>query len=212
MSGATVQIDFVADLCCPWCYVSWRALDVAMTAYPEVTFERRWGAFLLRPDTPKEGFDRKAYLEKLFAGQPGRAEAARAALQAAADDAHAPLELEAAQKLPNTMNAHRLIEWAHGQSRHVEMVDALFVAYFVDGRDIGDDNVLCDIAAAQGHDRASVADLLAGEQDWARVADAHNAAVNAGVRGVPVVIFNQKFARQGAESVAAYARYLQAAL
>ena len=92
------------------------------------------------------------------------------------------------------------------------MVDALFVAYFVDGRDIGDDNVLCDIAAAQGHDRASVADLLAGEQDWARVADAHNAAVNAGVRGVPVVIFNQKFARQGAESVAAYARYLQAAL
>lgn len=212
MSGATVQIDFVADLCCPWCYVSWRALDVAMSAHPEITFERRWGAFLLRPDTPKEGFDRKVYLKKLFAGQPERAEASRAALQAAADDAQAPLELEAAQKLPNTMNAHRLIEWANGQSRLVEMVDALFAAYFVGGRDIGDDAVLCDIAAEQGLDRAIVADLLAGEQDWARVADAHNAAVQAGVRGVPVVIFNQKFARQGAESVAAYARCLQAAI
>ncbi|MDZ4776069.1 MAG: DsbA family oxidoreductase [Alphaproteobacteria bacterium] len=212
MNGIPVRIDFVADLCCPWCYVSWRALDVAISAHPDVTFERRWGAFLLRPDTPKEGFGRKAYLDKLFAGQPERALASRAALQVAADDAGAPLDLDAAKTLPNTMNAHRLIEWATGQSRLEQMVDALFVAYFVDGRDIGDDGVLCDIAAEQGLDRTIVVELLAGEQDWAHVADAHNAAVNAGVRGVPVVIFNQKFARQGAESVAAYTRCLQAAL
>lgn len=212
MSVAVVKIDFIADLCCPWCYVSWRALDVAMRAHPEVQFQRRWGAFLLRPDTPREGIDRKAYLAKIFAGDEARAEAARAALQAAADDAHAPLNLDAALTLPNTMNAHRLIEWADGQSRLVEMVDALFIAYLVEGRDIGDDGVLCDIAAEQGLDRNIVAALLAGEQDWARVADAHNAAVNAGVRGVPVVIFNRKFARQGAENVESYERCLREAL
>ena len=212
MNDLSVKIDFIADLCCPWCYVSWRALDVAMTAYPDVRFERRWGAFLLRPDTPPEGLDRKAYMEKLFAGQPARAQAARAALEAAADDAEAPMNLDAAKTLPNTMNAHRLIAWANGQGRHLETIDALFTAYFVEGRDIGNEDVLCDIGSEQGLDRMIVADLLAGDHDWARVADAHNAAVNAGVRGVPVVIFNQKFARQGAESVATYTQLLQATL
>lgn len=212
MTNTAVQLDFIADLCCPWCYVSWRALDVAMSAHPNVTFQRRWGAFILRPDTPKEGFDQKAHLAKIFEGQPERAQAARAALQAAADDARAPLNLDAAKTLPNTMNAHRLIEWATGQSRLVEMTDALFTAYFVHGRDLGDDSVLGDIASEVGLDRKAALAMLAGEQDWARVADAHNAAVKAGVRGVPVVIFNHKFARQGAESVAAYSTHLSAAL
>lgn len=211
MSAAAICLDFVADLCCPWCYVSWRALDRAIVTRPDLKVERRWGAFLLRPDTPPEGFDRKAYVEKIFAGQPERAKASRAALQAAADDAHASIDLDAAKTLPNTMNAHRLIEWAGGQSRLLPMVDALFAAYFVEGLDIGKEAVLADVAATVGLDRQIVADLLAGEDDWARVADQHNAAVTAGIRGVPVVIFDQKFARQGAESVASYARCLDAA-
>lgn len=212
MNAAPVRVDFIADVCCPWCYISWRALDVAMASASGVAFDRRWGVFLLRPDTPKEGFDRKAYLEKLFADQPERARAARAALQAAADDAGAPLDLDAARTMPNTMNAHRLIVWATGQSRFVEMVDALFRAYFVEGRDIGDDGVLVDVSAEVGLDRDIVATLLAGDADWSRVADAHNAAVTAGVRGVPVVVFNQKFARQGSESVSAYRLLLQQAI
>jgi len=212
MTDNAVQIDFIADLCCPWCYVSWRALDVAMSAHPNVTFQRRWGAFILRPDTPKEGFDQKAHLAKICEGQPERAEAARAALQAAADDARAPLNLDAAKRLPNTMNAHRMVEWANGQSRLVDMIDALFTAYFVHGRDIGDDGVLSDIAGELGMDRRAAQEALRGEEDWTRVSNAHNAAVKAGVRGVPVVIFNHKFARQGAESVAAYSTHLSAAL
>lgn len=212
MSTTTLAIDFVADLCCPWCYVSWRALDRALVARPDISAARQWGAFLLRPDTPPEGFDRKAYLEKIFAGQPERAAASRAALQAAADDAQCALDLDAAKTLPNTMNAHRLVQWASGQGRLIDMVDALFVAYFVEGRDIGAVPVLAEIAVDAGLDGALVAELLDGEQDWARVADAHNAAVNAGIRGVPVVIFNHKFARQGAESVASYARYIEAAI
>lgn len=212
MTSPNIAIDFIADLCCPWCYVSWRALDRAIVARPDLTFERRWGAFLLRPDTPPEGLDRAAYIAKIFAGAPERAKASRAALQAAADDAHCALDLDAAKTLPNTMNAHRLIAWAGGQGRLMPVVDALFHAYFVEGRDIGADDVLVEIAGEAGLDDAIVATLLAGDDDWAYVADAHNAAVNAGVRGVPVVIFNQKFARQGAEGVASYASCLNAAV
>lgn len=211
MTTTPLKIDFVSDFCCPWCYVSWRALDRAIAARPDLEIERHWGPFLLRPDTPPEGLDRAAYIEKIFADQPERAKASRAALQAAADDAGAPLNLDAAKTLPNTMNAHRLVEWAIGQSRLVPVVDALFDAYFVQGLDIGRDDVLIDIAGAVGLDREIVARLLQGDDEWTRVADAHNSAVNAGIGGVPVVIFDQKFARQGAESVASYARYLEAA-
>ena len=211
MSTTVLRIDFVSDFCCPWCYVSWRALDRAIAARPDLSVERRWGPFLLRPDTPPEGLDRAAYLEKIFANQPERAKASRAALQAAADDANAPLNLDAAQTLPNTMNAHRLVEWAVGQSRLTPVVDAVFDAYFVRGLDIGKDEVLIEIADTVGLDRESVARLLKSDGEWTRVADAHNSAVNAGIGGVPVVIFDQKFARQGAESVASYAHYLEAA-
>ena len=211
MSAAALRVDFIADICCPWCYVSWRALDRAIIARPDLNVERVWGAFLLRPDTPPFGFDRAEYIAKIFAGDPERAQASRAALQAAADDAGAPLNLEAAKRVPNTINAHRIVQWASGQGLTIAAADALFAAYFVEGRDIGDRDVLLDIAASSGLDRAIVAKLLDGDADWNIVADAHNAAVEAGVRGVPVTLFNGRFARQGAESVAVYARLLDTA-
>ncbi len=211
MTFAPLRVDFIADLCCPWCYVSWRALDRAIVARPDLNVERAWGAFLLRPDTPPFGFDRADYIAKIFAGAPEKAQASRAALQAAADDAGAPLNLEAATIVPNTINAHRVVQWATGQGLTIPAVDALFAAYFVEGRNIGDRDVLLDVAAAAGLDGAIVAKLLDSDADWDRVADVHNAAVEAGVRGVPVTLFNSRFARQGAESVAVYARMLDAA-
>ena len=211
MSAARLRVDFIADLCCPWCYVSWRALDRAIVARPDLDVERAWGSFLLRPDTPPFGFDRAEYIAKIFAGAPEKAQASRAALHAAADDAGAPLNLEAAKIFPNTINAHRVVQWAAGQGRMIAAVDALFTAYFVDGRDIGDRDVLIDIAAGCGLDRDIVTGLIDSEADWNRVADTHHAAVEAGVRGVPVTLFNSRFARQGAESVAVYARMLDAA-
>lgn len=206
-----LRIDFIADLSCPWCYVGWRALDKAILARPDIAAERAWGVFMLRPDTPPEGLDRAAVMAKIFAGQEEKARASRTALEAAADDSGSPLRLDAAKILPRTMDAHRLIAWASGQGRMNETVDALFTAYFVDGRNIGEHGVLLDIAGAVGLDRAIVTDLLAGDADWNAIADAHNSAVEAGVRGVPVTLFGGKFARQGAQSVAEFGQLLDAA-
>ena len=207
----TLRIDFVADLSCPWCYVAWRALDRAIAQRPDLPIERHWGVFLLRPDTPREGLDRAAVMAKIFAGQPEKARLSRAALMGAAVDADTPLDLDEATILPSTIDAHRLVNWAAGQGKLVDAVDALFAAYFVDGRNIGDRDTLLSIAKSIGLDRAIVAELLAGDADWARIADAHNSAVEAGVRGVPVTLFGGRFARQGAETTAMYAQLIDAA-
>ncbi len=211
MSAAAVRVDFIADLSCPWCYVAWRALDRAIAARPDLAVARAWGVFLLRPDAPPFGFDRRAYMAKIFAGAPEKARASREGLMAAADDAGAPLDLDKADIFPATVNAHRLIHWATGQGRLLAAVDGLFAAYHVEGRNIGDPDVLVAIAHAIGMDGDIVADLLKGEADWSIVADAHNGAVEAGVRGVPVTLFNGQFAHQGAETVATYGRMLDAA-
>ncbi|MDX2232910.1 MAG: DsbA family oxidoreductase [Hyphomonadaceae bacterium] len=212
MTEARIRVDFIADLSCPWCYVAWRALDRAATAMPAVAVDRVWAPFLLRPDTPPFGIDRRQYLAKIFEGAPERARASRDALVRAADDAGADLDLDAALVLPATLDAHRLIHWAGGQGRMSAAVDALFVAYHVQGRNIGDHDELREIAMGIGLDPGVVGDLLRTEADWNLIADAHNGAVEAGIRGVPVTLFNGRFARQGAETVATYARLLDAAL
>lgn len=206
-----LRIDFIADLCCPWCYVAWGALDRAVLARPDLSIERSWGTFLLRPDAPAEGVDRVAYLAKIFADQPERARLSREALIAAAADAGVPLDLDAAKVFPNTIDAHRLVAWASGQDKLLDAVNALFGAYFVEGRNLGDRGVLLDVAAGIGLDRAIVADLYARDADWNLVADGHNTAVERGVRGVPVTVFNGRFARQGAESTATYAQLIDTA-
>jgi predicted DsbA family dithiol-disulfide isomerase len=206
-----VRVDFIADLSCPWCYVAWRALDKAILARPDLSVERVWGPFLLRPDAPPYGVDRRAYLAKLFEGQPEKAAASRAGLEAAARDADAPLDMNAAEVFPATADAHRLIFWAAGQGVLLRAIDALFAAYHVEGRNIGDHDVLKSIAAGIGLDAVLVGDLLRSERDWSLVADGHNGAVEAGVRGVPVTLFNARQAHQGAESVAGYARMLDLA-
>jgi predicted DsbA family dithiol-disulfide isomerase len=203
-----IRVDFIADLSCPWCYVAWGALERAIAARPDLTVERRWSAYLLRPDTPRHGIDRAETLARIYAGAPEKARASRAALEAAALDAGVPIALEAARIFPATIDGHRLIHWAGGQERTAAAVDALFAAYHVDGRDIGDPDVLVDIADGIGLDGKIVADLLRSEADWNAVADAHNDALEAGVRGVPVTIFNRRIAHQGAESVAGYAMML----
>lgn len=203
-----IRVDFIADLSCPWCYVAWHALERAIAARPHLTVERRWSAYLLRPDTPRHGIDRAETLARIYAAAPEKARTSRAALEAAALDAGVAIALDAARIFPATIDAHRLIHWAGGQDRMAAAVDALFTAYHVDGRDIGDPDVLVDIADRIGLNGKIVADLLRSEADWNAVADAHNDALEAGVRGVPVTIFNGRMAHQGAESVAGYATML----
>lgn len=203
------RIDFIADLCCPWCYVGWRALARAVAMRPDLEATWAWGAYFLRPDTPPYGIDRAGFMKKLFEGAPERAAASRAALLAAAEDAGAPIDLDAAKLLPNTMNAHRLVYWASGQGLLDAAVEALFAAYFVDGRNIGDARELRTIAEIIGLDGEVAETLLRSEADWNVLADQYNAAVEAGVRGVPVVILDGKRAHQGAETVAGYARLIE---
>lgn len=200
MSRKLVRIDFFADLVCPWCYVGWEALKRAAEARPHLTASVSWRNFMLAPETPPEGYDRREYLAKRYGAEPERVAGAGDALRAAADAAGVPLNLDAATRMPNTLDGHRLVHWAASVGRAEAAIDELFGAYFVEGRDIGQADVLCDAAEKIGLDRAQIADLLKTGAERAEIYTLHEAAVTAGVTGVPVAILNRKAVLMGAET------------
>jgi predicted DsbA family dithiol-disulfide isomerase len=187
-TGAAVgqRIDVVSDAICPWCYIGKRQLEraLALLAPEGLRFSVHWNPFQLNPDMPKEGRDRAAYRAMKFGG----AERARAADERVASAA-AGVDLRFRQDLmlrtPNTLDAHRLIWLAGREGSQDAAMEAVFAAYFTQGRDIGDIAVLADCAAVAGMDRASVADFLAGDVAAAEMLAADRAAREAGVNGVP---------------------------
>ena len=142
-----IKLDILSDPICPWCFIGKANLDRALEQRPDHPFVIEWHPFQLNPDMPAEGMDRRAYLEAKFGGRDGAVRAYTPVLQAA-ERAGLTINFEGIARTPNTLDAHRLIHWAGLEGRQTAVVSALFRAYFVDGRDIGDSAVLADIAGS----------------------------------------------------------------
>ena len=194
----TIKLDIMSDPICPWCYIGKAHLDRALESEPDHPFAIEWHPFQLNPDMPAYGMDRRAYLEGKFGGKEG-AVRAYAPVVEHAEKAGLKINFEAMQRTPNTLNAHRLIHWAGIEGRQTAAVSALFKAYFVDARDIGDAEVLADIADGIEMDASVVTRLLATDEDMEdiRKRDAHSREM--GINSVPTFIVGGRHAVPGAQ-------------
>ncbi|EEX10641.1 dsba oxidoreductase [Ruegeria lacuscaerulensis ITI-1157] len=194
----TVKLDILSDPICPWCYIGKTNLDKALAAVPDHPFVIEWHPFQLNPDMPEGGMDRREYLERKFGGKEGAVKAYAPVVEHA-EKAGLNINFEAMKRTPNTLDAHRLIHWAGIEGKQNEVVDALFDAYFVQGRDIGDHEVLADIADSVGMDAAVVLKLLKSDadRDDIRKRDAHSREM--GVNSVPTFIVANQHAVPGAQ-------------
>jgi predicted DsbA family dithiol-disulfide isomerase len=202
-----VKLDIMSDPICPWCYIGKAHLDRALADHPDHPFVIEWHPFQLNPDMPEEGMDRRAYLEGKFGGKEG-AVRAYAPVVEHAEAAGLKINFEGITRTPNTLDAHRLIHWAGIEGRQTAAVSKLFEAYFVEGRDIGDHEVLADLADSIEMDAAVVARLLASEADRLDIAarDAHSRQM--GVTSVPTFIVAGKHAVPGAQPPELWARVI----
>jgi predicted DsbA family dithiol-disulfide isomerase len=194
----TIKLDIMSDPICPWCYIGKAHLDRALESEPDHPFAIEWHPFQLNPDMPADGMDRRAYLEGKFGGKDG-AVRAYAPVVEHAEKAGLKINFEAMQRTPNTLNAHRLIHWAGIEGRQTAAVSALFKAYFVEARDIGDAEVLADIADGIEMDASVVTRLLATDEDMddIRKRDAHSREM--GISSVPTFIVGGRHAVPGAQ-------------
>ena len=193
-----VKLDIISDPICPWCYIGKANLDKALLQFPDHPFVMEWHPFQLNPDMPAGGMDRRAYLETKFGGKEA-AVRAYAPVVEHAEKTGAHINFDGIKITPNTIDAHRLIHWAGIEQRQTFVVDLLFKAYFVEGRDISSHEVLADIADTAEMDAATVTKLLNSDADTAdiRARDKHSREM--GVNSVPTFIVAQKHAVPGAQ-------------
>lgn len=196
----SITVDVVSDVVCPWCYVGKRRLEQALERLPEdLDVAVRWRPYELNPGLPREGMDRREYCIRKFGSEEYAAQLyANVAAHAAADGL--PLEYRKIPRTPNTRPAHRLIWLAEREGHQDALVNALFAAYFVDGRDIGDVEVLADAAAVAGFDRDRTLAFLASDEGEHEIVAEERQAIDAGVQGVPAFFVNGRFVFSGAQS------------
>ena len=185
-SSAGLRIDIVSDAICPWCYIGKRQLERALETLSQegLHFSVHWNPFQLNPDMPKEGRDRATYRAMKF-GSTERARELDERVAGAAANVGLGFRLDLMLRTPNTLDAHRLIWLAGRENVQDAVMESVFAAYFTQGRDIGDLDVLADCAAQAGMDRAAVADYLGGDVAAQEMLAADGAAREAGVNGVP---------------------------
>jgi predicted DsbA family dithiol-disulfide isomerase len=201
-----VRLDIFSDPVCPWCAIGKARLDRALESRPGHPFRVEWHPFQLNPDMPPGGMDRRVYLSAKFGAD--RLPQMEAQVVQMARAAGVEMHPDRATRIPNTLDAHRLIHWAGLEGRQTPVVAALFRAYWAEGRDIGDPAVLAQVADAAGMDGAAVARLLATDADRDDIAARDADARARGVTAVPTFLIDRRYVVQGAQEPAMWTQVI----
>lgn len=193
-----MRIDIVFDTVCPWCFVGKRRFDRALRQRPHLKPEVRYRSFLLNPDLPPQGVDRREYLERKFGGSHQYERIAEALVYTGKGEG-INFALDKIKRTPNSANSHRLVRLAHTLGRQHEAVELLFSAFFERGLDTGNVEVLIRLAEELGIERPMAQAHLSGENDLNAVYTENARMHRLGITGVPCFIFNDSRAIAGAQ-------------
>ena len=199
----TLTVDVISDVICPWCYIGKRRLEKAVAAFGREQVQVRWHPFQLNPRMAKGGMNRKEYRTAKF-GSWERSLALDAQVAEAGRAEGIPFAFDRIMRTPNTLDAHRLIGLADTEGVQDAVVEAIFRAYFVEGRDISQTTVLLDVAAGAGLDRGRAEAVLSGDEGLAASRAAEKQARRSGVQGVPHFLINNTVVVSGAREPSAF--------
>ena len=195
-----MRIDIYSDTVCPWCYLGKRRFELAMAARPQYEPRVTWRPFELNPDLPPEGVDRAAFLASRM-GTPERVAEAHTELTRQGVASGIEFRFDLMERMPNTRRSHLLIAHAARFGRQTAVNERLMRAYFEEGCDIGDIEVLVRLGVEAGlAERESRSALvLRSGQDGVVAAERHAAVL--GITGVPTFIFDGQYTISGAQEV-----------
>jgi predicted DsbA family dithiol-disulfide isomerase len=190
-----VNIDVYQDIVCPWCRIGKANLEAALRAWDGEPVTVNWRPFLLDRDVPAAGVPLRDFYIAKFGAENLRPMFDR--VEGAGRSAGLEFDFDHAIRAPS-QEAHRLIQLAPGDKK-TAVLDGLHQAYFNDGQNIADPEVLADVAAAAGLGRAETLRRLRTDQGLAETEAAIEGAYRLGVTGVPFFIFDNRYALSGAQ-------------
>ena len=203
-SAPPITVDIFHDTICPWCRIGVAALERALDRWDGPPVELHWHPFLLNPDTPPEGEPFRESLASKMGQDPApmleRVSEAGAAVGVRFD-------WPAVQRTPNTIMLHLLYAILPEEHR-TAMIDRIGIAYFEQGRDIGDLATLTAIGEEGGLDPELTARALQRPELQSAIISEVTQAAELGISGVPLFIFDNRLAINGAQSPETFAAAL----
>lgn len=193
-----LSVLVISDVVCPWCLIGTERLHQALAQRPAVEADVEMAPFLLDAAVPAGGQDLRERLRKKYGADP---EAMFGRVEAAARASGIPLDFRKVTRWSDTIGAHVLIERARDKGTQVALARDLFHAYFLEGRDLSDPDVLARVASAHGFETDEALALVADGKERDAVKTAAREASQQGVSGVPFFVFGGKYALSGAQPV-----------
>jgi|TARA_B100000686_G_C16695523_1_gene920271 predicted DsbA family dithiol-disulfide isomerase len=209
MNRSQLKIDIVSDVVCPWCAIGYKKLSEAMTQMnEEVNFIVNWKPYELHPEIPAEGFDKKEYYKIKF----GESSGSNDRFNFISDEGKKvgiEFNFNKSKNLPNTFLAHRLLWLCRSKNIQDTLAEALFHAYFTDGRDIGDQDELIEIASEYGLNREEIRKFFKTNIGHDEVLREENRAREMNIFSVPTYIFNKKYLLVGGQEPDTFVAYMK---
>ena len=192
-----VTVDVISDVICPWCFIGKRRLEKAIAEFGKPV-QVRWHPFQLNPTMPKEGISRREYRTKKF-GSWERSQELDAVVIAVGKEEGIDFAFDRIERTPNTLDAHRVIWLADQHGCQDAVAEALFRAYFTEGRDIGHHETLRDVIAEAGLERSRAEAVLNRNEGIEAIREGEELSRRHRVDGVPFFIVNGHFTLAGAQ-------------
>lgn len=194
-----LTVDVISDVICPWCYIGKRRLEKAVAALDQQhEVKVRWLPFQMNPSMPKDGVTRREYRTRKF-GSWERSLELDSGVVAAGKAGGIHFAFDRIERTPNTLDAHRLIWLADKEGIQDAVMEAMFRAYFTDGRDISNRQTLIDVVAESGLDRHKAEALLNSDEGMDAIKEAERLSQRHQVDGVPSFVINGEIALSGAQ-------------
>ena len=209
MSDA-ITIDFVSDVVCPWCAIGLNGLLEALRRVDgELTVDLRINPFELNADMPAEGEDLVEHLQRKYGSSAEDIARNQEHLRSVGEDVGVHFDLKKRSRIYNTFDAHRLLHWAAESHRDVALKQALLHAYFSEGRDPSDPEVLLEVAISVGLDAVRAREILDSDAFADEAVAEEDFYTSHGIRAVPAVILNGRQLISGAQSTDYYEQALR---
>ena len=206
-----MKIDFVSDVSCPWCVIGLRGLEQALERTSGlVSADIRFQPFELNPDMAPEGEDVVSHIQRKYGSTPEQAAANREMIrERAAALGFAMPGLNEDRRIYNTFDAHRLLHWAEIEGKQAALKHALFRAYFSEGRDPSNRDVLAGLAAEVGLDAKAAGAMLDSDRYAQEVRDAERLWQSRGIHAVPAIVIDDRYLIQGGQPPEAFEQALR---
>jgi predicted DsbA family dithiol-disulfide isomerase len=209
-SPATVRIDFVSDVSCPWCAIGLASLQQALARLDgEVAAEIHFQPFELNPQMAAEGEDSTEHLVRKYGSTAEQIDANREAIRARGAALGFTFNMDRRSRVYNTFDAHRLLHWAELEGRDLALKQVLLRAYFTDGEDVSAHDTLLRLAGEAGLDIEHARQILSSDAYADEVRAQEQFFQSRGIHSVPATIINGQHLISGGQPPEAFEQALR---